>query len=129
MAIDVRRTRGAAGERIAAQHLSEHGYEVLDRNFRTRNGELDLIAADEECIVFCEVKTRVSFGRAGPSRGLDAVGPTKRRKLRALARQWLWRNPAGPGRPHRPGLRFDAIGITLSPTGALLSLEHVRDAF
>jgi putative endonuclease len=114
---------------MAAQHLLEHGYQVLDRNFRTRTGELDLIVADEGCIVFCEVKTRVAGGRAGPARGLDAVGPNKRRKLRALAREWLYRNPAGPDRPHRPGLRFDAIGITLSPVGALLSLEHVRDAF
>jgi putative endonuclease len=129
MTTDMRRTRGAVGERLAARHLIAHGYEVLDRNFRTRNGELDLIAADEGCIVFCEVKTRVALGRAGPAHGLDAIGPRKRRKLRALAREWLYSRPAGPGRPHRPGLRFDAIGITLSPTGALLSLEHVRDAF
>ena|SRR2546421_4614385 len=129
MPIDTRRTRGALGERIAAAHLVERGFEVLERNFRTRYGELDLVAAGEGCIVFCEVKTRVAAGRAGPARGLDAIGHAKRRKLRAMAAQWLRSRPPGSGRPGGRRLRFDAIGVTLSPAGALQSLEHVRDAF
>jgi putative endonuclease len=129
MADDPRRARGALGERIAARHLAAQGYEVLERNFRTRRGELDLIAADDQCIVFCEVKTRVAGGRAGPARGIDAIGHAKRRRLRAMAGQWLRDRPAGSGRPVRPRLRFDAIGVTLSPSGALVSLEHVPDAF
>jgi putative endonuclease len=129
MPTDARRTRGALGERIAANHLAEHGYQVLERNFRTRFGELDLVAADEECIVFCEVKTRVGAGRAGPARGIDAIGHAKRRRVRAMASQWLRCRPVGPTRPRRSRLRFDAIGVTLSPAGALLSLEHVADAF
>jgi putative endonuclease len=129
MPTDARRTRGALGERIAANHLAERGYQVLERNFRTRYGELDLVAADDACIVFCEVKTRVAAGRAGPARGIDAIGHAKRRQLRAMAAQWLRSRPAGPARPRRPRLRFDAIGVTLSPAGALLSLEHVPDAF
>jgi putative endonuclease len=129
MATDARRIRGALGERIAARHLVEHGYEVLERNFRTRLGELDLVAVDDCCIVFCEVKTRVAAGRAGPARGLDAIGHAKRRRVRAMAAQWLRSRPVGSARPARPRLRFDAIGVTLSPTGALLSLEHVPDAF
>jgi putative endonuclease len=129
MATDARRTRGILGEEIAARHLTDHGYEVLERNFRTRYGELDLVAADAGCIVFCEVKTRVASGRSGPDRGIDAIGHAKRRKLRAMAGQWLRSRPAGAGRPHRPRLRFDAIGVTLSAGGALLSLEHVPDAF
>jgi putative endonuclease len=129
MPTDARRTRGALGERIAARHLVDHGYEVLERNFRTRYGELDLVAADDGCIVFCEVKTRVAAGRAGPATGIDAIGHAKRRQLRAMAGQWLRSRPAGPTRPHRDRLRFDAIGVTLSPAGGLLSLEHVPDAF
>jgi putative endonuclease len=129
MTTDARRTRGALGERIAARHLVEHGYEVLERNFRTRYGELDLVAADDRSIVFCEVKTRVGAGRAGPARGIDAIGVTKRRRLRAMAAQWLRARPAGSARPARPRLRFDAIGVTLSPSGELVSLEHVPDAF
>ena len=111
------------------RHLATHGYEILERNFRTRGGELDVIAADDRCIVFCEVKTRVAGGRAGPLRGIDAIGHAKRRRLRAIAGQWLRERPPGAARPARPQLRFDAIGVTLSPSGALLSLEHVPDAF
>jgi putative endonuclease len=129
MAADRRRAWGELGERIAARHLVAQGYEILERNFRTRRGELDVIAADARCIVFCEVKTRVGPGRSGPLRGLDAIGPSKRRRLRALAGQWLRERPVGAARPARPRLRFDAIGVTLSPSGALVSLEHVPDAF
>jgi putative endonuclease len=129
MATDARRTRGALGEQIAERHLAEHGYEIVERNFRTRYGELDLVAADDRCIVFCEVKTRISRGTAGPARGIDAIGHSKRRRVRALAGQWLRSRPPGSGRPHRDRLRFDAIGVTLSPTGALVAIEHVPDAF
>jgi putative endonuclease len=129
MSPDLRRTRGSLGERIAADHLVEAGYEILDRNYRTRRGELDLIAADADAIVFCEVKTRVAGGRSGPELALDAVGPAKRRRLRRLAVAWLRDRRATGGAPHRERLRFDAIGITISPGGRLLALEHVTDAF
>ena len=129
MSPDLRRTRGSLGEQIAADHLSEAGYEILDRNFRTRGGELDLIAADGDAIVFCEVKTRVSGGRSGPLLALDAVGPAKRRRLRRLAMSWLRERRAELGAPARERLRFDAIGITLTPGGRVLALEHVEDAF
>jgi putative endonuclease len=129
MAPDRRRSKGALGERIAELHLAREGYEIVERNFRTRYGEVDLIAADDRCIVFCEVKTRVGAGRSGPLGPLDAIGPTKRRRLRVLARQWLRARTAGVDRPFRDRLRFDAIGITLTPGGRLLELEHVRDAF
>jgi putative endonuclease len=117
------------GERIAAEHLVEAGYEILDRNWRTRRGELDLIAADDAAIVFCEVKTRVVGGRSGPALALDAVGPAKRRRLRHLAMAWLRERREQIGAPRREHLRFDAIGVTLSPGGRVLSLDHVRDAF
>ncbi len=129
MCPDLRRTRGSLGEQIAADHLVEAGYEILDRNFRTRRGELDLIAADAGAIVFCEVKTRVAGGSSGPAVALDAVGPAKRRRLRRLAMSWLRERRAAVGAPHRERLRFDAIGITISPGGRLLALDHVEDAF
>jgi len=127
--MDPRRKRGMQGERIAAAHLAERGFQVLERNFRTRYGELDLVLAGEGCIVFCEVKTRVGAGRSGPAGALDAIGPGKRRKLRAMAAQWLRCRPPGAARPLRSRLRFDAIGVTLSPAGAVISVEHVPDAF
>ena len=129
MTTDPRRERGDLGERAAAEHLVAKGYEIVERNFRTRRGELDLIAADDRCLVFCEVKTRVANSRAGPARGIDAIGHAKRRRLRALAGQWLRARPASSGRPVRPQLRFDAIDVTLAPNGALVALEHLPDAF
>ena len=129
MSPDLRQTLGSLGERIAADHLAEAGYEVLDRNFRTRRGELDLIVADGDAIVFCEVKTRVAGGSSGPAGALDAVGPAKRRRVRWLAMAWLCERRAELGAPWRERLRFDAIGITMSPGGRVLALEHVEDAF
>ena len=130
MSPDLRRTRGSIGERIAAEHLAEAGYEIVDRNWRDgRRGELDLIAADDTAIVFCEVKTRVAGGSSGPPLALDAVGPAKRRRLRRLAMAWLRERRDELGAPRRERLRFDAIGITISPGGRVLSLDHVVDAF
>jgi putative endonuclease len=126
MSTDLRRSRGALGERIAAEHLERRGYRIVARNYRTRYGELDLVAADARALVFCEVKTRVAGGRSGPATALEAIGPDKRRRLRALAREWL---ASSEDRPHRSDVRFDAIGVTITPGGRLLALEHLEGAF
>jgi putative endonuclease len=128
MAIDLRRRHGEIGEKIAEEHLQNRGYRILARNFRTRFGELDLIAVDRRTLVFCEVKTRVSGSRGGPDGPLDAIGPRKRGRLRRMARQWL-AETAETDRPRPHDLRFDAIGVIITPTGALLALEHVEAAF
>jgi putative endonuclease len=127
MADDPRRRLGALGERIAARHLAARGYEVLQRNFRTRHGELDIIASGHGCLVFCEVKTRV--GRASGALGpFASIGPPKRRRLRAIAREWLAAGDSR-GRAWREELRFDAIGVTLDGDGRLVALEHIEGAF
>src|SRR5919202_6610150 len=89
MSTDRRRDRGALGERIAAEHLERRGYRIVARNYRTREGEIDLVAADDRALVFCEVKTRIDGGRFGPTTPCGAIGPLKQRRLRALASQWL----------------------------------------
>src|SRR3954468_5434888 len=124
---DTRRTCGSLGERIAEQHLVAAGYRILARNFRTRHGELDLVAIDDAAIVFCEVKARVAGTRRGPAQPLDSIGPGKRRRVRAMAAEWLADEDSN--RAGVPRLRFDAIGVVLSPGGRLLALEHVKDAF
>src|SRR5690242_18754081 len=126
--IDPRRTVGSLGEQIAADHLARAGYVILARNFRTRFGELDVVAANDRCIVFCEVKARIAGTRRGPRGPLDAIGPRKRAQVRAMAREWL-ASSAAAQRPHRPELRFDAIGILLTRSGRLVSLDHLEDAF
>jgi len=124
-----RRACGELGERIAQRHLERRGYQVLERNFRTRYGEIDLIAADPRAIVFCEVKTRVAGGAGGPDGPLDAIGRLKRRQVRLIAAQWFSVRSDDPERPRRPELRFDAIGVTLEADGRLVSLEHLEGAF
>jgi putative endonuclease len=126
--VDPRRALGGRGEQLAAEHLTRAGYVILARNFRTRFGELDLVAADEHCLVFCEVKTRIAGTRRGPAGPLDAIGPRKRAQVRAMAREWLMHSSAQT-RPRRPELRFDAIGILMSRNGSLVSLDHVENAF
>ena len=126
MSSDRRRATGELGEEIAARHLERLGYLIVARNERTRRGELDLVAANGETLVFCEVKTRVTGSTRGPAGALDAIGPAKRRRLRTLAAEWLATCGA---RPYRPELRFDAIGVTLAPSGRLIALEHLEGAF
>jgi putative endonuclease len=125
MSRDARHGLGAAGERLAAQHLERRGFAILERNYRTRWGELDLIAFDGRALVFCEVKTR----RAGGSRGgpLEAVRPAKQAQVRRMASSWL--HDRGRERPYAPVVRCDAIGITVDGDGSLVALEHLEAAF
>jgi putative endonuclease len=125
---DPRRALGALGERLAADHLRRAGYRIIERNFRTRYGELDIVAAGDRFLVFCEVKTRVC-GRIGGSDPLASIGRDKRKRLRAMAAQWLVERRPAIDEPAPPELRFDAIGVSISPSGRLLSLDHLEDAF
>ncbi len=126
---DPRRALGAAGERLARVHLEARGLAVLDANFRTRHGELDIVAADARCLVFCEVKTRLaaSGGRDAELGPLVAIGPRKQRRLRLLAREWLAQR--GADAPWRPELRFDAVAVELDRAGRLVRLDHLEGAF
>ena len=128
---DPRSALGALGERLARAHLEARGLVVLDANYRTRHGELDLVALDERSLIFCEVKTRLAPrpradapAELGPLAGIDA---RKRRKVRLIARQWLARY--GSDAPWRPELRFDAVAVELDADGRLVSLDHMEGAF
>jgi putative endonuclease len=130
---DPRRRLGKEGERLAARHLEARGCEVIARNFRTRSGELDLVARDERFLVFCEVKTRIvrgaggSAGAANPLGPFASIGSRKQRQVRAIAREWLAQGLLEGARP--PEIRFDAIGVSFDARGRLLSLEHLEAAF
>jgi putative endonuclease len=130
MGDDPRRRLGACGEELAARHLAARGFEVVERNFRTRYGELDVVARDARYLVFCEVKTRIVTHAAGAQDVLGpfaAIGPRKQRQVRAMAREWLSQGALDGARP--PELRFDAIGVSFDATGRLLALEHLEAAF
>ena len=98
------RRLGADGEEVTAQWYLERGYAVLARNWRCREGELDLVLARERMIVFCEVKTRSSDRYGSP---FAAVGPAKQLRLRRLAARWL--REEAPFRPD--SVRFDVAGV------------------
>ena len=100
---DARRRLGAHGERLACAHLTERGYALLERNFRTRHGELDVVVRDGRFLVFCEIKTRAS-DRYGPPQA--AVGRVKQRRLRILAVEWL------AAHERHGAIRFDVAAIT-----------------
>lgn len=119
---------GRAGERHAERHLAAAGYRVLDRNFRTRFGELDIVATRHARLVFCEVRARVHTAPCGVALALESIGPLKRQRLRRMAREWLAER-GGAGAPGADAVRFDAIGVAVDARGGLLALEHVEDAF
>lgn len=128
MSCDPRRHTGSAGEQLAAEHLIRRGFEIVDRNYRTRWGELDIVAWDGgRTLVFCEVKCRrAGYGNEPRGDPLEAVGPNKRRQVRRMAARWLSERH---DRPHADELRFDAIGVTLDGEGRLLALDHLEAAF
>jgi putative endonuclease len=109
---------GSYGERVAARVLIDAGMVLLDRNWRDRTGELDIVARDGEVIVFCEVKTRRSDAFGTPA---EAVGPAKARRLRRVAAAWF------AAHPHLRGeARFDVVSVRPQPRGAAV-IEHLRD--
>lgn len=121
---DPRRTLGTLGEEIASRHLRARGYRIIDRNFRTRWGELDIVAANGRTLIFCEVKTRRATRTWRDP--LESVDARKRVRLRRMAGQWLAQSSPGQ---RLPICRFDAIGITLDGEGQLLRLDHLEGAF
>jgi len=123
MSTDLRHRLGAHGERLAAEHLTRLGYDIVERNYRTRWGELDIIAFDGTTLAFCEVKTRRLSPTTGP---LETLRRPQRQRLRKMAGQWLIDRTT---RPHSDLIRFDAIGVTIDATGKLVSLEHLEGAF
>jgi putative endonuclease len=96
--------RGAWGERLAAAHYRSLGYEVLDRNWRSSTGELDLVLRRRGTYVFSEVKTRRT-AVYGPASA--AVGPAKQRRIRQLSLEWLRSHGV-----HADVIRFDVVAIT-----------------
>jgi putative endonuclease len=125
---DPRRTLGSLGENLAAAHLERAGYRIADRNFRTRYGEIDIVAYDEGCLVFCEVKTRRAGGSTGPATPFEAIGHQKRQRLRMMAAEWFReRRSLLPRLPD--AARFDAVAVVIDARGRLVRLDHLEAAF
>jgi putative endonuclease len=116
----VRAVLGRWGEDLAVQHLQVAGYEVLARNWRCREGEIDIVARAGSVLCFIEVKTRSGLAFGEPA---EAVSRQKARRLRGLAGRWLT--------VHRvPGwseLRFDVVSVLRTPDGPCVT--HLEGAF
>lgn len=122
MTSDARRTLGRLGEDLAAAHAERLGWRIVERNHRTRLGEIDLIALDGPTLVFAEVKT-CRVGRYTP---WDNLHGHKRRQVRRLAGVYLHDVEE---RPCFERLRFDAIGVVLDAGGGLVRLDHREGVF
>lgn len=117
--MDARPQLGRSGEDLAADLYRRAGFEIVDRNHRTRYGELDLIARKGDLLVFCEVKTRRTDRWGAPA---EAVGWDKQRRLRQLAADWLSRH-----RPGRAEIRFDVVSVLIGDGAP--RVQHIPAAF
>ncbi|HHW41429.1 MAG TPA: YraN family protein [Syntrophomonadaceae bacterium] len=115
-----RRRLGAAGEEVALSYLLKQGYRLLEKNYRCRFGEIDLIVEDGKTVVFIEVKTRSSCLFGLPQ---EAVGCSKQTKIRRLAQNFL----LSRGLEEKP-VRFDVIAVLYSKTGDF-DIEHLKGVF
>ena len=111
---------GRRGENLAADHLTASGYEIVERNWRCTQGEIDIVASKDNEIVFVEVKTRTSVAFGHP---LEAITVAKLARLRRLAGAWCQAHPDA-----RASVRIDAIAI-IAPTRGLIEIEHLERVF
>jgi putative endonuclease len=111
---------GRRGEAIAARHLVSRGLQIVDRNWRCSQGEIDLVARDGSELVFVEVKTRSSVAFGHP---LEAITAVKLARLRRLATAWCGAHPGVHDR-----VRIDAIGV-IAPLGGAVEVEHLERVF
>lgn len=107
---------GRWGEDVAAEHLEKAGLVLIERNWRCREGELDIVAMDQQVLVFCEVKTRSGLGFGSPA---EAVSAQKLQRLGILAVRWMKEHP----RPWSE-LRFDVVAVLRTRDG--LVVDHLR---
>jgi putative endonuclease len=110
---------GRAGEKLAAAWYAAEGYQVIERNWRSRSGEIDLICAQGDLMVFCEVKTRHTDRLGSP---VEAVTRAKQIRLRRLAAEYLFLHTCGCH-----DVRFDVAAV-LGSTG-MLALTVIEAAF
>ena len=111
---------GALGETEGARHLESLGFRILERRFRTRTGEIDLVAEEGGTLVFVEVKSRSALGFGRPAEAVDA---RKQARLRRTAEIYLIEH----GARDRP-CRFDVLEV-LRSSGGRLRYALIRDAF
>jgi putative endonuclease len=121
-----RQRLGRRAEDLVAEHLLGAGWTLVERNARTRFGELDVVALDGRTLVFVEVKAGRQGSASGPERPVLGVHRRKQLRIRRLATAWM-----GERRnlPHYAAIRFDAVGVTFDDAGRVADYEHIENAF
>ncbi|PKL45389.1 MAG: YraN family protein [Candidatus Riflebacteria bacterium HGW-Riflebacteria-2] len=118
---EARKQLGNRGEDLALTHLEALGMRLVDRNYRWRGGEIDLIMRDGNILVFAEVRSKSGVGHGTP---LETINYKKRRQIERCARQYLAHKKVSPD----VCCRFDAVGVLIQKDGSV-KIEHIPDAF
>jgi len=118
---DTRRATGIRGEEEAARFLARCGYAILDKNVRTRAGEIDLVAKEGKTLVFVEVKTRKDLAGDPPQ---AAVNTRKQNRLGKLAHGYLKLR-----RLREMPCRFDVVAVIVNEEGGVKAIRHIPNAF
>jgi putative endonuclease len=125
MTIQRQRLGRLAEDLVSARLVAAH-WEILERNARTRYGELDIVALDGRTLVFAEVKAGRADSAYGPERPVLAVDRRKQQRIRRLATAWLGERR---GLPYYSEIRFDAVGVSFDRAGRAIEIEHIESAF
>jgi len=118
---DTRRGTGIKGQEEAARFLTRSGFAILDRNVRTRAGEIDLVAKEGKTLVFVEVKTRRDLEGDPPQ---AAVHTRKQNRLAKLAHGYLKQK-----RIRQTPCRFDVVSVIINEEGGVKAIRHIPNAF
>jgi putative endonuclease len=119
-----RQRLGRLAEDLVAARLAAGQWEIVERNARSRYGELDIVALEGRTLVFLEVKAGRAGAPFGPERPVLAIDWRKQRQVRRLAAAWMAERRS---LPRYDEIRFDAVGVTFGPGGA--EVEHIEGAF
>lgn len=119
---DTRKLKGALAEAAAATFLMEQGYRIVERNWRNRTGEIDIIGEYKDMLVFIEVRSRSGNSAFGtPS---ESVNQRKINQVRSMAEQYLHFRKS-----YDVPIRFDVVAVILNPDKSVASIEHIEQAF
>jgi putative endonuclease len=123
---EARRRTGQIAEDLVAARLAAAGWEIVERNARTRHGELDIIALDGRALVFVEVKAARAGSSFGPERPILSIDLRKQRRIRRLAAAYMGEHR---NLPRYEEIRFDAVGVTLDGNGRAVAVDYIKGAF
>jgi putative endonuclease len=115
-----RKALGELGERWAREYLERHGYRIRETNFRCREGEIDIVAEHEGCLVFVEVRAKTGSQFGTPE---ESVTPVKQERLAAVAMSYLQTRDEQPSE-----WRIDVVAIEVSPKGRVVRTELIQNA-